>query len=396
MRKICLSLLIFSLFLHSILASPGDAIIEEKCQKMGDRSFCVTLTEAEDCGLQVNLEVDRAPIMHQKLNHLVESEVCTPHKDYYNLDICVSLYQKPSDPSQLCLNAFVKGLNKLEISCFPRSRLETVKKCEDHYVPPTTVDENVFERCASYDNLPLSQVCGKLTFRPSNCSMSIAVGLEGLYRDISTFPITLMKGKLQDEENCLEIADFSACLNWKNLKLSDTEASGCGELVFSGPDVPTRTEPLGCFKDDKLVPACWGGCPNQCSGRGTCEKGVCQCVGRWSSDDCSVPPVKNCPNDCNSHGSCVNGVCHCGGGFSGADCSVRPAGSSESPNSQNESSGGNWRGTMVGLGIVVIIVAIAAAGFIGWQYYIRKKASQHQFNRLDLIDDDQDWEGGEI
>jgi len=65
-------------------------------------------------------------------------------------------------------------------------------------------------------------------------------------------------------------------------------------------------------------------CPNDCSGNGVCQSGVCLCEPGFSGADCSIS--SSCPNDCSGNGVCLSGTCFCEPGFSGADCSVPTGG----------------------------------------------------------------------
>ena len=58
-------------------------------------------------------------------------------------------------------------------------------------------------------------------------------------------------------------------------------------------------------------------CPENCSGHGTCVRGVCQCHEDFMSEDCSE---QRCPGDCSGHGFCDTGECYCEEGFTGLDC----------------------------------------------------------------------------
>jgi len=94
-------------------------------------------------------------------------------------------------------------------------------------------------------------------------------------------------------------------------------------------------------------------CPGNCSGRGTCIKGMCFCQDSYLGLDCSTPPCQNCSghgkcnekqecvcesgwigsicqtktclgypqSECSKHGMCINGECQCSPGFFNKDCS---------------------------------------------------------------------------
>ena len=61
-------------------------------------------------------------------------------------------------------------------------------------------------------------------------------------------------------------------------------------------------------------------CPNDCSGGGVCDNGVCVCYEGRVGLDCSHT---GCPNACRERGACVGGACACRPPYSGADCSLR-------------------------------------------------------------------------
>ncbi len=65
-------------------------------------------------------------------------------------------------------------------------------------------------------------------------------------------------------------------------------------------------------------------CPNDCSGKGKCEKdGTCNCDKKFTGVDCSKP---SCPDNCSNRGECLLNeesnkyTCQCIEGYSGDSC----------------------------------------------------------------------------
>jgi len=190
-----------------------------------------------------------------------------------------------------------------------------------------------------------------------------------LYR--KSYPVNTLNVVFQSDI-CTNSGGCNICLRWNNLVLTPTEASGCGTLSLTCGGAAIGSYPLGCFDDKQIIPACFGTCPNNCSGHGTCNLGKCYCSPNFSSQDCSVQSLP-CDNGC-GQGKCNNGVCSCNVGWTGTTCS-------EASNNQNSNSF-NAAYVVVPL---VLVVGVAAVG-VGIWYVKKKKDGSPKFNEFDLLE----------
>ncbi|XP_076467550.1 teneurin-3-like isoform X4 [Babylonia areolata] len=77
---------------------------------------------------------------------------------------------------------------------------------------------------------------------------------------------------------------------------------------------------------------CWEGfhgkfcsldqCPEVCSGQGELAEGRCRCYKGFKGPDCSLREHMCAVPNCNGNGHCINGQCVCFQGFQGPDCGI--------------------------------------------------------------------------
>jgi len=207
-----------------------------------------------------------------------------------------------------------------------------------------------------------------------------------------SYEVTELKSVFQ-EGICVNYLLCTVCLNWTNLVLTDTQASGCGSLTLACLQTNYPYD-LGCFADNSVVPKCFGTCPNNCSSHGSCVNGFCQCNGSYGGDDCSM---LSCPSDCSGHGICNynNGQCTCQANYISNDCSVYspPVTAGISTASKTHTSGGSHVATIVFIVAgVITVIGLVVAGV----WYIRKRRAaniEKRFTQLEMNDEDEELVG---
>ncbi|KAH9590628.1 Teneurin-2 [Schistosoma haematobium] len=75
-----------------------------------------------------------------------------------------------------------------------------------------------------------------------------------------------------------------------------------------------RREPIKFAIGDAVMRR---GCPNDCSNRGVCDGGVCDCVNGFKGPDCSIAEL---PKVCSGHGDYASGACRCYPEWKGQEC----------------------------------------------------------------------------
>jgi len=222
-------------------------------------------------------------------------------------------------------------------------------------------------------------VCVRMIF--DNCYIKLRMVLQSGIAEIPlyerSYPVRDFN-KVFQTDMCANQLGCTICLKWTNLELTSSIARGCGTITFTCAGVSLGTYPLDCFSDTQVLPTCLGKCPGDCSGHGTCDKGLCYCSPQYSGDDCATANIL-CGQDskCSDHGTCTNGGCVCSSDYTGNDCSVDTT----------------FKAKASPVSVVAIIVPICFVGAviagIAVIYYIKKRRdATPKFNQFDLMEEE--------
>jgi len=392
------------LFIAGAIANVGD-VLTQGCTTieypgLGSTDACVSVKEAEPCGLIMSIDI-LGQTLTQNLDANPTGSMCDPFRiGGQDCTLCAEFSE--DNNGNVCLDisptcGFLY-LGTKRVDCFTQERLSKVKKCaEPDNMDPNKADPYHFDQCRELIEGVTEPICAKVGFNPDSCEMNTTIysGVSKTVFHQEKYPVSQLRGRLQDENNCYTVGSCSSCLKWHNITINETHARGCGEFVFSCYN-QHHTEELGCFIIDHLS-KCLHGCPNQCSGRGNCNSNVCECVGGWSGSDCSVAP-KHHDLECKVHcdlryAVCVDGdKCVCDDHHTGEGCTQEIKHVETTPDKVTDPGMSGGHAALIGLGVALAILALAGVAFVGVYLYHKKKSSEPQFTRLDLIDENNDME----
>jgi len=362
--------LLLALVVH--LAS-STTTIWHGCTTLSSVEYCADLIEHTPCNLNFRVTIGGIlPIMDKPIDLAVAPEACTT---YAGCEICLSMdnITKSGDTVHACVGLSTCNFaEKLMLECFTNTG--DLAQCISTSCPngcsgngdcetngvctcnPGWTGEDCSQTQMSFDQCATTaygDMCLVLEFE--DCAIDAYVTLAS----IEIYNTTVLAPEFSTYfggSTCANVLGCSACLYWNNFVLNTTYMRGCPAMNMSCVGSDYGPYLLNCFEDTNLVPSCFGTCPKNCSGKGTCSNGQCNCNSGWQGTTCAIPkcdlvmecsgngeciapntckcldgwtdvsceiPECNEVNNCSSHGKCISAnKCGCDVGYIGASCNV--------------------------------------------------------------------------
>jgi len=377
---------------------------------------CINLVEAADCKVNVSLSVGSQTVFEKTLD-TGAPRICGT----YNINqgplqaacnVCVVFRDNPNVQNQQCLRIEptcklspfnqVVPLDPYDAGCFGSDKIAAIQNCRNSVCPAScsghgtcnagkcdcdlnyfgsdcSVSNNLYEKCIQFNQLS-GTICTRLVFEDCGIKLQILLVLGALEIPVKevTYPLRSYGTPfLQDFCTPLTGSDCNLCYKWDSLNLNPNSASGCGSISLVCAGTVYSSYQLGCFTDNAVVPACFGSCPRDCSGRGNCSRAVCICDQPYGGEDCSQVIFK-CSTPC-KFGACLNGICVCPDKWTGDNCDVPVVESVVAP---------------INAAFIVIpfvlLVAGAAIGVGIWYVVKKKKGTAPRFTQFELLQEDEE------